>query len=147
MKGGLSVEKILAFLEKGQADKLAPLLQRRKLDSGEVLFSTGEEGDEVFFVADGEVAVKKYTGFEGKMQVVALLGDGALVGEGSFFKGTERTATVVATRPTQLFVFSRQDYKKFRQEDADGAISFCEHCVHISGIRLAACGERLAHIL
>jgi CRP/FNR family cyclic AMP-dependent transcriptional regulator len=72
---------------------LAPYLSVRYLRAGEPLMHEGEDERELFILAEGELEVH----IQGN--VVATLQPGAVVGEGTFFSGHPRSATVVPSCP------------------------------------------------
>lgn len=74
--------------------------ERRSLSQGETLVRQGEEGHELFLVLDGVFSVE----IDGEQ--VAELGPGAIIGERATFEGGRRTATVQATTPARVAVFS-----------------------------------------
>lgn len=72
---------------------LAPYLSMRFLRAGEPLMHEGEDDRELFILADGELEVRI------RSHVVATLRPGTVVGEGTFFSGEPRSATVVPSGP------------------------------------------------
>ena len=82
-----------------------------------------------------QFAVKKYTGFEDKMQVVALLGAGAVIGEGSITEGHSRTATIVAVEGSEVFELSQKEYAAIKTDFPEIALKMLEHNIKISGLR------------
>jgi CRP/FNR family transcriptional regulator, cyclic AMP receptor protein len=72
---------------------LAPYLSVRYLRAGEPLMHEGEDERELFILAEGELEIH----IQGN--VVATLRPGTVVGEGTFFSGQPRSATVVPSRP------------------------------------------------
>lgn len=76
-----------------------------ELAAGEVLFRQGDAGDALYVVASGEVAVIA----EGPPKTeLTRLGESSFFGEIALVTEETRTATVEATRPTELLVFSRE---------------------------------------
>lgn len=69
--------------------QLAPYLSVRFLRPDEPLIREGEADRELFILAEGELRV------EVQGQEIALLQPGTVVGEGTFFSGMSRSATVV----------------------------------------------------
>ena len=72
---------------------LAPYLSVRFLKAGDPLMHEGECERELFILADGELEV---TILGNKF---ATLGPGTVVGEGTFFSGAPRSATVTPSQP------------------------------------------------
>lgn len=73
--------------------KLAPWLSVRFLREGETLMQQGDCDRELYILAEGELQVQ-IAGAH-----IATLAPGTVVGEGTFFSGQSRSATVVASRP------------------------------------------------
>ena len=71
---------------------LAPYLSVRFLRQGEPLMREGDRERELFILADGELEVVT------QGHVIATVQPGAVVGEGTFFSGEPRSATVVPSR-------------------------------------------------
>lgn len=82
---------------------VARLCRERELEPGEPLFEEGELGDAMYIVVRGRVRVLR------RDRVVAELGAGECVGEMSALDWEPRSATVVATEPTQLVRLDRSD--------------------------------------
>ena len=72
---------------------LAPYLSVRFLKAGDPLMHEGESDREVFILADGELEVSILG------NTIATLKPGTVVGEGTFFSGAPRSATVTPSQP------------------------------------------------
>lgn len=72
---------------------LAPYLSVRFLKAGDPLMHEGEAERELYILADGELQVTIHG------SVVATLKPGTVVGEGTFFSGQPRSATVMSSQP------------------------------------------------
>ncbi|HVZ46939.1 MAG TPA: cyclic nucleotide-binding domain-containing protein [Ramlibacter sp.] len=71
---------------------LAPYLSVRFMRVGDPLMFEGDADREVYILAEGEVEVRIQD------HALATLGAGNVVGEGTFFSGEPRSATVVPTK-------------------------------------------------
>lgn len=72
---------------------LAPYLSMRFLKEGDPLMTEGDTARELFILADGELKVSILG------NPIATLVPGTVVGEGSFFSGAPRSATVTPSQP------------------------------------------------
>jgi CRP/FNR family cyclic AMP-dependent transcriptional regulator len=72
---------------------LAPYLSMRFLKPGDPLMVEGESERELFILADGELKVSILG------NTIATLRPGTVVGEGTFFSGAPRSATVTPSSP------------------------------------------------
>jgi hypothetical protein len=73
-------------------------LERRTVGEGEALVEQGAEGNELYLVLDGMLAV------EVDGEPVAEVGPGALLGERALLEGGKRTATLRAATPVRVAV-------------------------------------------
>ena len=78
----------------------------RTLLPGQTLFTEGEAGSSIFFVASGEVVVSA-KGDTGAPVLLGMLGPGDVAGEISFLTDVPRTATVAARTRTDLLELDR----------------------------------------
>jgi uncharacterized membrane protein len=87
---------------------LAAVMELREVDTGEVVFQQGEDGDSLLCVVDGQLdtLVKDIAGQE---IVLAAVGPGDAVGEMSMLDGRPRSATVRCTEHARLLVLERDD--------------------------------------
>lgn len=85
---------------------VANLLVRKVVKAGDVVFRTGDPGDSMFIVSTGEVEAFVEKG--GRRLVLGTLHDGDFFGELAVLSGEPRTATVTATRSTELLELDRK---------------------------------------
>jgi len=83
---------------------LAPYLSVRFLREGDPLMAEGDCERELFILADGEVRVT----IQGSQ--IATLQPGTVVGEGTFFSGQPRSATVTPSRPGVAWGLARDKF-------------------------------------
>ena len=82
----------------------------RALIAGEVLFSEGEEGGEMYVIREGGIQVTKQIG--GESQVVAELKPGDFVGEMAILNQEPRSATCTAAEPTIVMVYDSSTFEQ-----------------------------------
>ena len=91
---------------------LAPYV--RTYDAGEVLFEEGASGGDMYYILNGQVAVKKGG------QVVTTLSAGHHVGEMALLLGETRTATVeVAEAGTRLVHVAEENFDIILRENPE----------------------------
>jgi CRP-like cAMP-binding protein len=82
------------------------------LGSDEVLFEEGAEGDSLFVVVHGKVAVRR-----GDVDV-AVLGAGEVVGEMAILDEAPRSASAVAVEDADLLRVSADDFREALEDSA-----------------------------
>lgn len=85
---------------------LAPCVVERSCAPGEMIFQTGDIGDELFLIRRGAVRLFLPVG-EGNYHNVASCGRGDFFGEVAFLDRGRRSANAVARTATDLFVITR----------------------------------------
>ena len=123
------------------------LLTEKRLEIGSVLFEYDEPSEKLYFLKDGHLAVYKTTGFHQKMQVIALLDPGTVVGEAALLQSQVRKTRITAIEESRLFCLERKDFLRFQKAFPENALRFLEHLLTIVSLRLEKTSERLARIL
>ncbi len=91
--------------------ELAEKVNTRRYAAGERILKQGEEGDQLFIVEHGEVAVVLEP--EGGAPIeLARLGKGKFFGEMSLMTGARRTASVRATRECAVLVVGKGEFQE-----------------------------------
>lgn len=142
-----SYVEVFSFLGAEEQKRLKSVLTEVTLEQDSFLFEVGDPAAEVFFLAQGRLSVQKKTGFHRKMQVVAILESGAMVGEAGLLAGHVRGVSVRAIEKSHLFCLGRQDLEDFERTDSQLVIQLLKQLLLISSLRLAKTAERLAHVL
>ena len=101
-----------------------------KLNQGDLVFRTGDSGQEMFIILNGEVHISQEEG--GERFVQARLSKGHFFGEMALVSGKPRVATAVAAAPTVLIPLSRETFLNKVQSDPEVAL----HTVQLLIIRL-----------
>ena len=83
-------------------ERLSQSAQWQRVSAGEVLLNSGDEGHEMYLVAEGELSV-----WVGGRRRPGVLGPGRWVGEVALLPGSRRTATVIVETPGRVLVVTR----------------------------------------
>ncbi len=94
---------------------IATITEERSVEPGEFLFREGDQGDSMFFVVAGTVAVLK-DGPEGTTVELAEIGPPEVLGEMALFEDEPRSATLCTRQETTLLVISRDDFQEIMHE-------------------------------
>ena len=96
-------------LEGKDLDAIAKVAISRSYSKGSIIILAEEEGDTLFIISLGQVKVS-IVSEDGREAILALLGEGAVFGELSLLDGKPRSANVVATEATNLYMVRRSDF-------------------------------------
>ncbi|MES2946477.1 MAG: cyclic nucleotide-binding domain-containing protein [Pseudomonadota bacterium] len=110
--------------------KVAPYLSLRFLNTGDVLMSVGENSRELFILAEGLLEVKI------QKTVVATLLPGTVVGEGTFFSGQSRSATVLAAAPGVAWALSWTKFEALSKNHPQLALDLCRSIAAVMAVRM-----------
>ncbi len=84
-------------------------MEQVRLEAGRILFTEGDEGELLYVVSNGELAVTKEV--DGVERELVVLPAGAFVGELSMLNGEPRSATVKARTDCVLRVYDRNSFE------------------------------------
>ena len=98
--------------------RLLASAKRVNLAADEVLFLAGDPGDGCYRVEQG-LLKGSIIGPSGAERILAILGQGAIVGELSTVDGLPRSASVTAVRPSELNFISRAAFEAVAREHPD----------------------------
>jgi CRP-like cAMP-binding protein len=101
---------LFASLTGVQITVLCRRLRAMEVAPGEAVIQVGEMGDRFYLIREGSVEVRVPQEGEGEMKTVAHLTRGEYFGEIALLNDTARTATVVASRRTELLALERDDF-------------------------------------
>ena len=90
-------------------EAIARVTISRSYDRDQIIILAEEEGDALFIIDAGQVKVS-IVSEDGREVILSLLGNGAVFGELSLLDGKPRSANVVATENTSLYMVRRADF-------------------------------------
>jgi predicted acylesterase/phospholipase RssA/CRP-like cAMP-binding protein len=117
--GALARSELLPGAGKRAFASIAPKVEVRRLQPGEVLVHDGDEAAEVFVVIRGELEV--VLDRDGSSQQVATMGSGSVVGEIGVLSGDRRSATLRANGATSVAVLPRDVFRELLAENPDAS--------------------------
>ena len=109
---------------------LAPFLSIRFLKVGDPLMREGDSDRELFILADGELQVSILG------NPIATLLPGTVVGEGTFFSGAPRSATVTPTQPGVAWGLSWEKFDAMTQKHPRLAVDLLKGLAAVLAVRM-----------
>ena len=104
---------LFARLDAAAVARLVGLLTARRVTSGDVIITKGDEAEAMYFIASGMVEVET-PGGPVRLSEGDFFGEVAMISE-----DTRRTATVVAARTCELLSLSVRDFRRLVQSNAE----------------------------
>ena len=101
---------LCADMDSDEIDVLEHAFKRRVISEGEVIFSRGEFGDDLYIIQCGQVDIRLPTS-KHHYKRVAAYGPGTIFGEVAFFDPGKRTADAVAVYKTMLLTLDHDGMK------------------------------------
>jgi CRP/FNR family transcriptional regulator len=141
-------------LPEDELRQLERIGELRECEKGDMLFGEGKEGLGFYVVAGGQVKVFKMS-FDGREQILHILGPGDPVGEVPVFAGTTYPANAQALTKASLFFFPRKKLIELYRESPSLAMNMLavlsrrlrEFTVLIENLSLKEIPQRLATYL
>lgn len=99
---------------------MAKKLVKRTLPANEYIFSEGVVGDTAYLILDGKVEIRLGATSDSP-KVLAVLGEGDVIGEMSLFDNRPHMASVMALSETTVAVLTKEDFKQ-RIDDMDNVM-------------------------
>jgi len=84
------------------------------LIEGQVLFKAGDTSDGMYLIRKGEMRV--YLEQDGKEVTLATVGEGGMIGEMALFDNLPRSASVKATKESEVTLISLDDFSKLMKQ-------------------------------
>jgi CRP/FNR family transcriptional regulator/CRP/FNR family cyclic AMP-dependent transcriptional regulator len=85
--------------------------QKRSFRRGEVIFHKGDPGSSMFLIVEGQVRIVLPSD-GGEEALLGVLDSGDFFGELSLIDGQPRSATIIASEPTETIMLHREDFLK-----------------------------------
>ena len=123
--GFLNRVTLFQGLKGRQLERLAKKFVPREYAAGKAIVTQGKGGEGIFIITSGQAeAVRERV--DGTKVVVNTFGPTDFFGEMALLSDGLRTASVVATEPTQCLVLTRWDFRAVLGEDVDMVIVILE---------------------
>jgi CRP-like cAMP-binding protein len=101
---------IFRMLGKESIDFIVERLKFKSYEADETICKIGDPGDIMFIIISGGVKICIYGQENNEEQVVASLGPGDYVGEMALLTGEPRSASVITTEPSEMFLLHKNDF-------------------------------------
>lgn len=154
MKSHISLENRLTFLlttpmfehlELEEIREIIHIVETRKYEADDIVFSEGEPGDAWYALYRGEVEVVKQSG--GGEKHIRTLEPPSCFGEIAILDGLPRSATVRATKETLVMRIPQTKFKELMDEEHLVACKLIKHMALVLVSELRSNTELLSELL
>lgn len=111
----------LRQLSRADAEALVASVRRRRVAASEPLLHSGAAGDEVVLVLAGRVRLVAY-GVDRREVLLAVRGEGELLGEMAALGGQRRTATAIAITDVEGGFMHGDAFREYLRDHSDAAL-------------------------
>ncbi|MBU3955777.1 cyclic nucleotide-binding domain-containing protein [bacterium] len=125
---------LFAQLADDELEALAAISEIRKYSKDEAVFSEGDTGKDIYFLISGEVSIRKKisSGFK----TIAVLREGDLFGEMSFFENAPRSAFAFASKECDILGIRGGAFENFLSDKPRQSFGILMKMLAISSARL-----------
>lgn len=145
LKAFLVATPFFGGLSDASLELLISMVVERHFDAGAVVVAEGDPGRSMFIVQSGALTVGKL-GDSGRLINMASLGPGDFFGEMTLIEMQNRSATVVAERPTVLYELSARDLYAYYKADIHAYVMVLQNISRELCRRLRHADKRIAEL-
>lgn len=109
------------LLKGAQLERLLSRIELHSYARGETIFHKGQSPLAFYIMYQGRVRIHLGYRFWGLFKRFVLLGPGQIFGERALLEKHAHTATATARMPSQIFVFSYEQFDELMRDDPDFA--------------------------
>jgi CRP-like cAMP-binding protein len=121
---------LLHKLHEDEARLINDLFNIHQFETGDEIITQGESGKGIYLLRSGEAGVTSKKA--GQATFLGEVGEGAVVGEMSFFSGGDSSASITAYKPCTAYELSRDNYCKLLTMNPELLMAFLTHLVSYS---------------
>lgn len=142
----LSTVGVFSLLGPDEVTRVAEHLSAVELDGGQVLFNEGDQGNEMYILADGAAAVSISLP-DGGTHEIARFSPGDFFGDMSIFDDAPRSASCRALVRSTLYSLSRSAFTDVIAQDPEIALKLMYRMLNITTQRLRGTSEFVSEMV
>ncbi|MBP7653322.1 SLC26A/SulP transporter family protein [Candidatus Dependentiae bacterium] len=108
---------LLNGLYKNEIEIIEKYCKKNKYNRNDIIFKQGDPGNEMYFIGLGEVSIVHKLSEDAVKRIVTY-SVGSHFGEMAILENKPRSATVIATSETELYILSKTDFFNIMKENA-----------------------------
>lgn len=135
----LDKSELFSGLPDAERARLSKQMRTSPVKKGQVIFDRGEKANGCYAVLEGAFKVAIISE-DGEETLLAMLGEGDIVGEMGLLDGEPRSATVIALRRSRVAHLSTRDFERVADENPN----IYRHLLKLLSNRMRAVNETFA---
>jgi SulP family sulfate permease len=121
-------------------------LQPLEVADGHILFKQGDASNGLYFLESGKISVF-LTLANGEIKRLRTYNSGTIIGEMGLYQQANRSASVIADQPSNLYHLSKESFEKMEQKNTQLASIFHRFIVSLMAERLKYREKELRSLL
>lgn len=128
---------LFANFSDAMLEKFSSTFRRSSYGAGDIVFKEGSEGDTLFILVSGQVAIEKKLDEAGSsFKQLAILSEGEFFGEMAVLGSQVRFAQARVEKPSALYEVRRSEFFKFVKDQPENGIAIFTEIVRVISKRL-----------
>jgi CRP/FNR family transcriptional regulator, cyclic AMP receptor protein len=112
---------VLSFLTADELEHVLGFVIAQRFGAGEVMFRKGDAGPSMMLITAGTVKISTL-GADGREAVLAVLGEGEIIGEMAILDNKPRSADATALDPCEVLILRQRDFLPFLERNPAVAV-------------------------
>ena len=113
---------IFSELPQNVIDEIASVGHQKSYDKNETIFIEDDPGTALFFIITGKVKISR-TSDDGREVILSIISENDFFGEMAILDGMSRSASVIATENTELYIIKREDFLQLIKKHPEVSIA------------------------
>ena len=134
---------LLSGLSQADQDVLSTYFETLAIPAGELLFRTGDQGDQLFVLLEGEISLGLPVDGQAHLRRLFTITPGVVFGEMALLDAQPRSAHALADRASVLKALSRSNFVKLREQHPSLFAKMLQNIAHEMSIRLRLTNQQL----
>ncbi|MFQ5989849.1 MAG: Crp/Fnr family transcriptional regulator [Candidatus Methylomirabilales bacterium] len=141
----LSEVVIFHGLDKGQLESILSISSMQQFDRGSVIFTEGEQGEELFLIIKGKVRIsRQLSGVGVGEEALAVLEPTQAFGEMAVIEDdVVRSASATAHEPCSMLVLKKKGFQRLLRDNHDLAYTVLSNVVKLLSSRLRTTNDKV----
>jgi SulP family sulfate permease len=115
-------------------------LEPQELEAGQYLIKQGDAPDDLYFIESGQVSALIETSGRDQIRLETMRG-GQVLGEIGFYLDVDRTASVIADKPSKLYRLTKTQLERMEEENPEAVLALQQSIIKLLAERVARLTE------